>query len=84
MADRQVALPLRVGGFIRPSSMVRDKALIDQAIRSGVSSTAARHSAPPKAVSVEGVWNPMQEAAQLDILWELAKARLPRSPGVRK
>jgi VWFA-related protein len=58
-------------GFIRPSSMVGDSSLIDQAIRSGVvinTLDARGLVAPPGGQA----WDPRQEAAQSGILWELA------------
>jgi VWFA-related protein len=60
-------------GFIRPTSMRGDNTLIDQAIRSGViiNSLDARGLVAP---SGGRQWNPMQEAAQSDILWELASS----------
>jgi VWFA-related protein len=66
----QRILVLASPGFIRPTSMLGDNALIDQAIRSGVVINAldARGLVAPG----QGGWNPMQEAAQSDVLWELA------------
>jgi VWFA-related protein len=66
-------LVLASPGFIRPSSMLGDSALIDQAIRSGViiNTLDARGLVAPH----DGRrWNPMQEAARSDILWELASS----------
>jgi VWFA-related protein len=67
----QRILVLASPGFIRPASLLGDNALIDQAIRSGVivntldaRGLVAPHDGRPL--------NPMQEAAQSDILWELA------------
>jgi hypothetical protein len=67
----QRILVLASPGFIRPSSMRGDNALIDQAIRSGViiNTLDARGLVTP---SGGRPWNAMQEAAQSDILWELA------------
>jgi VWFA-related protein len=68
----QRILVLASPGFIRPSSMRGDSALIDQAIRSGViiNTLDARGLVAPH----EGLaLNAMQEAAQSDVLWELAR-----------
>ena len=62
-----------IARLIRPTSRLGDSALIDQAIRSGViiNTLDARGLVAPH----DGrSWNPMQEAAQSDILWELASA----------
>jgi len=65
-------LVLASPGFIRPSSMRGDNTLIDQAIRSGViiNTLDARGLVAPGGQPL----NPMQEAAQSDILWELASS----------
>jgi hypothetical protein len=67
----QRILVLASPGFIRPTSLLGDNALIDQAIRSGViiNTLDARGLVAPH----DGLpWNAMQEAAQSDILWDLA------------
>src|SRR5215469_2682226 len=69
----QRILVLASPGFIRPTSLLGDNALVDQAIRSGViintldaRGLVAPHDGRP--------WNPMQEAAQSDILRDLASS----------
>jgi len=67
----QRILVLASPGFIRPTPMLGDNTLIDQAIRSGViintldaRGLVAPHDRRPV--------NPLQEAAQSEILWHLA------------
>jgi hypothetical protein len=69
----QRILVLASPGFIRPTSMLGDSALIDQAIRSGVviNTLDARGLVAPQG---RAPWNAMQEAAQSGILWELASS----------
>ena len=69
----QRILVLASPGFIRPTSMLGDSALIDQAIRSSViiNTLDARGLVAPSG----GLpLNPMQEAAQSEILWQLANS----------
>ncbi len=65
-------LVLASPGFIRPSSMLGDSGLTDQAIRSGVIINTL--DARGLVVQPGGRWNSAQEAAQSDILWELASS----------
>jgi VWFA-related protein len=67
----QRILVLASPGFIRPTSMLGDSALIDQAIRSGV----IINTLDARGLVAGGLpRNPMQEAAQSEILWQLANS----------
>jgi VWFA-related protein len=67
----QRILVLASPGFIRPTSMLGDSALVDQAIRSGVviNTLDARGLVAPSGGKPV---NSMQEASQSEILWQLA------------
>jgi VWFA-related protein len=68
----QRILVLASSGFIRPTPMLGDNALIDEAIRSKVVINAldARGLVAPTG---RRPWSPAQEAAQSGILWALAR-----------